>query len=163
MTPRARARLISVIAVLAGLALAGGFALYGLSGKITYFQTPTDLATGVLTQKQLERNIRIGGLVKTGTLSHEGGTHAFTVTDGTNDLAVSYRGVLPDLFREGQGIVAIGRYDGTAKTFTATEVLAKHDENYMPPDVKKGLEKAHEQGLESLMEETSEDKDHDGD
>ncbi len=153
MTPRARARLTAIIVVLLGMALALGLALYGLSGKITYFQTPSDIANGTLTAKQLERSIRIGGLVKTGTLKQTGETFTFTVTDNVNDLPVTYRGVLPDLFREGQGIVANGTYDTNAKVFTASEVLAKHDENYLPPDVKKGLEDAHEQGLKTLMEE----------
>ena len=153
MTPRARARLTALIVIVCGLSLALGLALYGLSGKITYFQTPSDIANGTLSEKQLEHTIRIGGLVKTGTLHHTGGNHDFIVTDGVNDLAVTYRGVLPDLFREGQGIVAYGLYDSTAKSFAAKEVLAKHDENYMPPDVKKGLEDAHKQGLKSLMDE----------
>jgi cytochrome c-type biogenesis protein CcmE len=152
MTPRARARLTGIIVVLCGLGLATGFALYGLSGKITYFQTPSDIINGTLSAKQLERTIRIGGLVKTGTLHQSGEVFDFVVTDGTNDLAVTYRGVLPDLFREGQGIVAYGLYDTPSKKFTAKEVLAKHDENYMPPDVKKGLEDAHTQGLKSLMD-----------
>lgn len=153
MTPRARARLTAIIVVLLGLSVALGFALYGLSGKITYFQTPSDFVNGTLTEQQLARHMRIGGLVKAGSLEHEGEKHEFIVTDGVNDLAVSYRGVLPDLFREGQGIVAEGRYDAHEKEFIAKEVLAKHDENYMPPDVKKGLERAHEQGLKSLMDE----------
>ena len=152
MTPRARARLLSILVVLAGLGLAVGLALYGLSGKITYFQTPTDIASGTLTAKQLEHAIRVGGLVKTGTLKQDSETYTFAVTDGSNDLTVFYRGVLPDLFREGQGIVAIGKYDTAAKLFTADQILAKHDENYMPPDVKKGLEQAHEQGLKSLQQ-----------
>ncbi|NBX65911.1 MAG: cytochrome c maturation protein CcmE [Proteobacteria bacterium] len=155
MTPRARARLTAIAVVLLGLSVALGFALYGLSGKITYFQTPSDIANGTLTEQQLSRHMRIGGLVKTGTLKHKGEKHEFVVTDGVNDLAVSYRGVLPDLFREGQGIVAEGKYEAPEKKFIAKEVLAKHDENYMPPDVKKGLERAHEQGLKTLMDENS--------
>lgn len=152
MTPRARARLTAIVVILSGLGLALGFALYGLSGKITYFQTPTDIASGTLTPEQLARHIRIGGLVEAGSLKQNGSEYAFVVTDGKNTLPVTYKGILPDLFREGQGIVAIGKYDTATKIFTASEVLAKHDENYMPPDVKKGLEDAHKQGLESLME-----------
>lgn len=152
MTPRARARLTGIVAVLCGLGLALGLALYGLSGRITYFQTPTDLATGALPAVRLAHEIRIGGLVESGSLRRAGGTATFIVTDGANDLNVAYTGILPDLFREGQGIVAIGRYDAAEKLFTAREVLAKHDEKYMPPDVKKGLADAHEQGLKSLME-----------
>ncbi len=159
MTPRARTRLVSVIVVLAGLGLALGLALYGLSGKITYFQTPSDIAGGALTAQQLQHTIRIGGMVKAGSLVQKGETHTFTVTDGKADLAVSYRGVLPDLFREGQGIVAYGKYDEASRLFTAHEVLAKHDENYMPPDVKKGMERAHEQGLRDMMDDDRHHKD----
>lgn len=155
MTPRVRARLTAIFVVLLGLSVALGFALYGLSGKITYFQTPSDFKNNVLTPEQLQRHLRIGGLVKAGTLKQSGETHTFTVTDGAHDLAVTYRGVLPDLFREGQGIVAEGKYNTDTKTFTASVVLAKHDENYMPPDVKKGLERAHEQGLKTLMENSN--------
>jgi cytochrome c-type biogenesis protein CcmE len=152
-SPRARARLAAVLTVLLGLGLALAFALYGLSGKITYFKTPSDIANGVLSAKQLERALRIGGLVKTGTLIQTGDVFAFTVTDGIADLAVTYRGVMPDLFREGQGVVAFGHYDPLTKIFKAHQILAKHDENYMPPDVKRGLEDAHQQGLKTLMEE----------
>jgi cytochrome c-type biogenesis protein CcmE len=137
MSPRARARLISLLLVVLGLALAVGLVLYGLSGKITYFHTPSEIAAGTLNQKQLARTIRIGGMVKTGSLTREGDTAAFLVTDNAADLRVTYRGVLPDLFREGQGVVAYGRYDPAAKIFTASEILAKHDEKYMPPEVKK--------------------------
>ncbi len=137
MTPRARARLVSVVVVVLGLALATGFALYGLSGKITYFHTPSELAT--LTPRQLDRTIRLGGMVR--DERQDGETHIFTVADNTAQVAVAYRGILPDLFRVGQGVVVYGKYDAAAKTFNAREVLAKHDENYMPPEVKKALEK----------------------
>lgn len=140
MTPRARARLASVLLVVFGLGLAAGLALYGLSGKITYFHTPSELVGGQVTDKQLTRTIRVGGLVKTGTLSREGNTHSFTVTDGAADVSVTYRGILPDLFREEQSVIAYGKYDPAAKIFTAQQILAKHDENYMPREVKKALE-----------------------
>lgn len=139
MTPRARARLISVLLVVFGLGLAAGFVLYGLSGKITYFHSPSEIVSGTLSEKQLSRSIRIGGLVKDGTLQQQGDTYTFTVTDNAADVTVSYRGVLPDLFRENQSVIAYGRYDMAAKTFTASQILAKHDENYMPPEVKKSL------------------------
>jgi len=145
MTPRARARLISIVVVILGLGLAISLALYGLSGKITYFQTPSDIASGKLTEEQLERTIRIGGMVKGGTLKQQGEVFNFIVTDNVSDLAATYRGVLPDLFREGQGVVAYGHYDTGTKLFTASQILAKHDEKYMPPDVKKGMDKARNQ------------------
>ncbi len=139
MTPRVRARLVSVLIVVAGLGLALGLTLYGLSGKITYFHAPSEL--GALSEKQLSKTIRLGGLVKTGSYARTGEQIDFTITDNTADARVTYRGVLPDLFREGQSVVVYGRYDADTKTFTAKDVLAKHDENYMPPEVKKALEK----------------------
>ena len=137
MTPRARARLISVIIVIVGLSLAVGLALYGLSGKITYFHAPSEIAT--LNAKQLDRTIRVGGLVKKGSVKQEGDQYAFIITDNIADLRVTYLGVLPDLFREGQSVVVYGHYNPEDKIFTAKDVLAKHDENYMPPEVKKTL------------------------
>lgn len=141
MTPRARARMLSILVVVFGLGLAVAFMLYGLSGKITYFHTPTELSNGQITGKQLTRIIRIGGLVKTGSVQRTGETYAFTVTDHTSDLSVIYKGVVPDLFREGQSVIAYGKYDAGARLFTADQVLAKHDENYMPREVTKALEK----------------------
>jgi len=139
MTPRARARLMSILVVVLGLGLAAGFALYGLSGKITYFHSPTELASGALTDKQMTRQIRIGGLVKAGTVVREGDTYTFIVTDNASDLMVTYRGVMPDLFREGQSVIAYGKYDNAEQIFAASQILAKHDENYMPAEVKKIL------------------------
>jgi cytochrome c-type biogenesis protein CcmE len=138
MTPRARARLRSVLLVVFGLSLALTCVLVGLSDKITYFHTPSDLAT--LTDKQINRTIRIGGLVKTGTLAQDGDTHNFVITDNKAEVSATYRGVLPDLFREGQGVIAYGKYDRENHTFTAGQILAKHDEYYMPPDLKKALD-----------------------
>ena len=147
MTPRARQRMWMVIIVLIGVAATAGFALWGLSGKITYFYTPKDLAT--VSTKALSRGIRIGGLVKVGSLQKTGDVSAFTITDNTADTKIVYKGVLPDLFREGQGIVAYGTYDPAAVTFTATQVLAKHDEKYMPPEVAKALKKTHDEATKN--------------
>jgi cytochrome c-type biogenesis protein CcmE len=138
MTPRARARLTSIIIVLAGLGLAVALTLYGLSGKITYFHSPSEIAT--LNAKQLEKTIRVGGMVKAGSLKQTGEKSVFVITDYKADLTITYQGVLPDLFREGQGVVVYGRYDTASTHFTAKDVLAKHDENYMPPEVKKALD-----------------------
>jgi cytochrome c-type biogenesis protein CcmE len=139
MTPRARVRLVSIIVVIVGLSLAVGLTLYGLSGQITYFHAPSEVAT--LSAKQLDRTIRVGGIVKTGTLHQDGETYAFIITDNRADLKVTYLGVLPDLFREGQAVVVYGHYDPENGIFTAKDVLAKHDENYMPPEVQKALQK----------------------
>lgn len=138
MTPRARARLVSVILVIFGLGLAISLALYGLSDKITYFHTPSDISA--LTDQQLNRTIRIGGIVKAGSVQREAETYRFIIADNTAELNVSYRGIMPDLFREGQSVVTYGKYDKATQTFNADQVLAKHDENYMPPEVKKALE-----------------------
>lgn len=141
MTPRARSRMMAIILVVLGLSLATGLALYGLSNKITYFKTPTDIATG----EGVTGSFRLGGMVKDGTLTQSGETHYFVVTDFANDLNVAYRGILPDLFREGQGIVATGQYDPETNLFTASQILAKHDENYMPPDVKRAMDRQQQQ------------------
>lgn len=148
MTPRARNRLIGVLIVLFGAALAGGFALWGLSGKITYFYTPHELQT--VPETALSRGIRVGGLVENGSLSHAGDINRFSITDTIDTITVEYKGILPDLFREGQGIVAYGTFSKENKVFTASEVLAKHDEKYMPPDVAKSMKKIHENGVEGM-------------
>ena len=134
MTPRARNRLISIIIVVVGLSVAASLALYGLSGKITYFKTPTDIAAGNLP----DRAIRLGGMVKEGTLQQSGDSYSFVVTDFSSDINVAYRGILPDLFREGQGIVAEGVLTGSGR-LSADSVLAKHDERYMPREVVEAL------------------------
>ena len=141
MTPRARNRLISIIVVVLGLSLAASLALYGLSGKITYFQTPSDIRNGTAPHQ----SFRLGGMVKEGSHEQQGEMHHFTVTDFSSDVNVAYRGILPDLFREGQGIVATGTYDATADVFNATQILAKHDEKYMPPEVKKAMDRQQSQ------------------
>lgn len=131
--------MISILVVVFGLALAVGFALYGLSGKITYFHSPTELVSGQVSAKTIGRTIRIGGLVKPGSVRHVGDTYDFVATDNVSDLNVTYKGVMPDLFREGQSVIAYGKYDPAARQFTAEQILAKHDEKYMPPEVKKIL------------------------
>ena len=115
--------------------------------NLVFFYTPTQVIAG---QAPVNATLRIGGLVKVGSLQREPdglGVH-FTVTDGARSLAVHYRGLLPDLFREGQGVVAQGRVDphGGSLRFEAQEVLAKHDENYMPPEVAGTLQAAGPQG-----------------
>lgn len=144
MTPRARQRLLTVVLVFGGLALATGFALWGLSGRITFFYTPRELAG--LSGKALT-NMRLGGLVEQGSLRQEDHTNHFTLTDGTAEVEVVYEGLLPDLFREGQGILANGYYDAEKKVFVADQVLAKHDEKYMPPELKKALNEEHDKGV----------------
>jgi cytochrome c-type biogenesis protein CcmE len=130
MTRRQR-RLALIGLALGVLGLAAALALSALRETIVFFHSPADVAA-----KGIEpgKRIRIGGLVKEGTLKRDGLEASFEVTDGSANLPVVYRGVLPDLFREGQGVVAEGALDRVG-LFRADVVLAKHDENYMPREV----------------------------
>jgi cytochrome c-type biogenesis protein CcmE len=132
MTPR-RQRLLTVALVLTGVALAVGLALQAFEENLLFFYSPTQVLAGEVPEG---RTFRLGGLVTDGSMYREPGELKvrFTVTDNNNSLTVFYEGVLPDLFREGQGVIANGTLqpDGS---FRAEEVLAKHDENYMPPEV----------------------------
>jgi cytochrome c-type biogenesis protein CcmE len=132
MTPR-RQRLLTVALVLTGVALAVGLALQAFEENLLFFYSPTQVLAGEAPEG---RTFRLGGLVTDGSMYREPGELKvrFTVTDNNNSLTVFYEGVLPDLFREGQGVIANGTLqpDGS---FRAEEVLAKHDENYMPPEV----------------------------
>ena len=129
---RKQKRMATILGGLAVLGLAAGIALYALSDAIVFFYTPSEVAT---KQVQPGQRIRLGGLVENGSLVRgPDATVSFVVTDMTKTLAVAYRGQLPDLFREGQGVVAEGSLDATG-IFQADTVLAKHDETYMPKDV----------------------------
>ena len=136
MTPR-RQRMLIVGLVIAGVAVAAGLALRAFNENLLYFYTPSQIAAG---EAPLGKKFRLGGLVTKGSLHREPGQLElhFEVTDLNKSMNVAYTGVLPDLFREGQGVIAHGVLmpDGT---FRADEVLAKHDENYMPPEVAKAL------------------------
>jgi len=126
--------------ILVGVAIAALLALRAFQGNLLYFFSPSQVLAG---EAPAEQNIRVGGLVVDGSLERlrEGLTIRFEVTDTQASIPIQYTGILPDLFREGQGIVALGRLrpDGV---FAAEEVLAKHDENYMPPEVAEALEAA---------------------
>lgn len=139
---RKRRRLLWVLAGLACLGAAMGLVLSALNDNLTFFVAPSDIATKAPAPG---RSFRIGGLVETGSLTRirQDGKPAaqFKVTDGGGSVQVIYVGILPDLFREGQGVVALGtlRADGV---FAASEVLAKHDETYMPKEVAEALKKS---------------------
>lgn len=139
MKPKHR-RLFVVAAALVVLGAAAALVLNAFEENMVFFYSPTDL-----TEKQVPRgqSIRVGGLVETGSVKKTGLDVAFGITDGAKRVRAVYRGVLPDLFREGQGVVTRGILlaDGS---FKAEEVLAKHDENYMPPEVVDALKKAGE-------------------
>lgn len=139
MTPTRKRRLIAVVLILAGAGLASTVAFYSLQQNLLYFQSPSEIAE---VEMPAGRQFRLGGLVKPGTTlrAPDGLAVHFTVTDGLAEMPVRYVGILPDLFREGQGVIARGALDGSG-TFEASEVLAKHDENYMPPEVADALEK----------------------
>ncbi|MEW5710040.1 MAG: cytochrome c maturation protein CcmE [Pseudomonadota bacterium] len=134
-------RLALVAAALALLALATGLVLNAFRTNLVFFFTPSQVAA---QEAPLDKAFRIGGLVEEGSVRREpdGLTVRFNVTDTAKTIPVVYRGILPDLFREGKGVVTQGRLreDGV---FVATEVLAKHDENYMPPEAAHALEQAH--------------------
>ena len=132
-----RLTLIGIAGVV--LAVAAGLVLYALSDRIVFFNSPTDV---VAKQLPAGTRIRLGGLVVAGSLAKEADGHVrFDVTDGKTSIAVTYQGILPDLFREGQGVVAEGVV-ASDFSFAADTVLAKHDERYMPTEVVEALKKA---------------------
>ena len=137
MTRRSR-RLGLVGAALAVMGVAAGIALYALRDNIVFFYSPTEVAEKA---PQPGARLRVGGLVKADSLVKSSGENiAFVVTDGANDLKVAYQGLLPDLFREGQGVVAEGVLEGPGQ-LRAETILAKHDERYMPREVVNALKK----------------------
>jgi cytochrome c-type biogenesis protein CcmE len=140
MKPRHK-RLAMVAAGIAALGIATALVLSAFQKNLVFFYTPTQVAANEAPQG---RAFRIGGLVAAGSVQRQadGVTVHFVVTDTAKSIPVSYRGALPDLFREGKGVVAQGRLDETG-LFTASEVLAKHDENYMPPEAAEAVAKAH--------------------
>ncbi len=140
MTPKRKQRLLLVGLMLAGVGSAVAFGVNAFRGNIMLFHSPTDVVAGNVEQGVA---FRIGGMVVDGSVarSNEDLTVSFELTDHGETVPVKFTGILPDLFSEGQGIVALGSID-SGGTFSATEVLAKHDENYMPPEVAEALEKA---------------------
>ncbi|MFW9605164.1 MAG: cytochrome c maturation protein CcmE [Pseudomonas sp.] len=140
MNPQRKKRLFIILGAVAGVAIAVGLALSALQQNINLFYTPTQIAAG---EAPKDTRIRAGGMGKNGSVkrSEDSLDVEFVVTDYAKDVTIRYRGILPDLFREGQGIVALGRLDRNG-ILTADEVLAKHDENYMPPEVSKALKES---------------------
>lgn len=136
MTPRQR-RMALVGLIIPGVGAAVAFALTAFQENLLYYYTPTDVSAGRAPQ---DRSFRVGGMVPKGSFKRPAGSleARFVVTDYAHDVTISHTGVLPDLFREGQGVIARGRM-GADGVFVAEEVLAKHDENYMPPDVAESL------------------------
>ena len=136
-------RMMLVGLLVSGVFLAGYLGIKAFSENLLYFYTPSDIITGKAPK---DKSFRVGGLVEDGSVERSGMLVKFSVTDNLESIEVSYEGILPDLFREGQGVVASGSLINKCvrwtciNTFNATQVLAKHDENYMPPEVASALE-----------------------
>ena len=143
MTPR-KQRMFFVGVVLVGVAAAAALAISAFSENMLYFFSPTQVKAG---EAPPGRNLRVGGIVVDGSVRRQkdGLTVKFDLTDTAETITVTYTGILPDLFREGQGIVAMGKLTPTG-ILAADEVLAKHDENYMPPEVAEAVEAAKKGG-----------------
>jgi cytochrome c-type biogenesis protein CcmE len=135
MTPRHK-RMVLVVGILAGVSLAAWLGMQAFRANVMFFFDPSQIAAGAAPQ---EKRFRLGGMVEKGSVQKTAGTLdiRFVVTDFCHTVPVSYSGILPDLFREGQGVVAHGKLkDGR---FVADEILAKHDEKYMPPEIAKSM------------------------
>jgi cytochrome c-type biogenesis protein CcmE len=135
-------RALLIVAALAVISVAALLILNALNSNIALYVTPSEVAAGKAPNGQA---FRIGGMVKDGSLKRDGLTVHFVITDMAKDIPVSYTGILPDLFKEGKGAVIQGRLNPNGE-FVASEVLAKHDENYMPPEAKHALEQAQKNG-----------------
>lgn len=140
MTPTRKRRLIGVLVIVIGVGAAAIVAMKALNENMLYFWSPSDMQ---VQSVPLGKRIRLGGLVAPGSVKRASDSLevSFTVTDGAASVDVRFDNILPDLFREGQGVIAIGAMSPDGY-FEAAEVLAKHDENYMPPEVADALEKA---------------------
>lgn len=133
MTPTRKRRMMIVLLIVLGVGTAVALALSAFNKNLMFFYSPSQVSAG---EAPINRSFRVGGMVKDHSLKrHDDGlTVEFVVHDNAEELSIAYKGILPDLFREGQGIVAQGKLNTEGK-FIADEVLAKHDENYMPPEV----------------------------
>ncbi len=155
MNPRRKKRLGIVLAILIGLGTTTGLILYALSQNMDLFYTPTELVNGKDGKKpEVGQRLRIGGMVQVGSVKRDPNSLkvSFLLRDTGPTVTITYDGILPDLFREGQGIVAQGVLKD-ATTVEAFEVLAKHDEEYMPPEIAEAMDKSH-----SPMQYTNEQK-----
>ncbi|MBK1647338.1 cytochrome c maturation protein CcmE [Rhabdochromatium marinum] len=142
-------RILFVVAAVIGVSLAAGMAISALRGNISYFFSPSQV---MANEHPSDAVFRVGGLVVKDSLQRQpdGLTLTFDVTDNAATVPVSYTGILPDLFSEGQGVVAKGRM-GPDGVFMAEEVLAKHDESYMPPEVADSLQQSHVDGVVEMV------------
>lgn len=140
MKPARKKRLFFIVFLIVGVALAAGFAMYAFNQNLMFYFSPTDVKQG---KAPVDKLFRMGGMVVDGTFKKEPKSLKvhFDLTDYEKTVSVEYEGILPDLFREGQGIISRGKLN-TNGVFVAEEVLAKHDENYMPPEVAESLKKS---------------------
>ena len=145
MNPIRKKRLTLIGLMVLGIGVATWLALNAFDENLMFFFSPSEIAEGKAPQAHA---FRVGGLVAANSVKRkqDGLTTSFSVTDNAESVTVEYTGILPDLFREGQGIVALGQLNNEG-VFVASEVLAKHDENYMPPEVAESLKTAHETGV----------------
>lgn len=143
MTPQRKQRLTIYSLIVLGTGLIVGLVMYALKQNINLFYSTTQVVSG---EAPKDTRIRVGGMVTKGSLQRDSNSlHvSFVVTDTANDVKVEYTGILPDLFREGQGIIAQGKLNSQG-VFQADEVLAKHDENYMPPEISESVKNAQAQ------------------
>lgn len=141
MKPRHK-RALFIVAGVAVLGIAAAFVLNAFQDNMVFFYTPSQIEKG---EAPKGRAFRVGGMLKTGTVKKQGIVTEFVVTDTAKEVTVTYSGILPDLFREGKGVVAQGKLNESG-VFVATEVLAKHDENYMPPEAQHALDQAQKAG-----------------
>jgi cytochrome c-type biogenesis protein CcmE len=149
MSPRQKRRLMVVVLIVAGIGVATALTLVAFQQNMLYFITPSEVKAGALP---VDKRFRIGGLVVEDSVQRTGVDVEFGLTDGNASVTVQYTGILPDLFREGQGIVALGTIDNGG-VFRADEVLAKHDEEYMPPEVADALKKANPENINQMYEQ----------
>jgi cytochrome c-type biogenesis protein CcmE len=152
MTPTRKKRLYLVVLMVLGISIATVLAMNAFEENLMFYYPPSDVVAGKAPN---DHPFRLGGLVTQGSVQRleNGLTVRFDITDNQDNVTVEYTGILPDLFREGQGIISMGRLrsDGV---FVADEVLAKHDENYMPPEVADTLKTAHQEGNIQAEEKT---------
>ena len=153
MTPIRKKRLTLIGMMVAGISIATFLALKAFDDNLMFFFSPSEVVAG---EAPTGHPFRVGGLVTAGSVQRlpDGLTTKFDLTDNAKTISVQYTGILPDLFREGQGIVAMGQLDGQGN-FVADEVLAKHDENYMPPEVADSLKTAHVEGVVKMQQEAA--------
>ena len=136
---RVKSRIFFLSSILLIAVLIVFFTLRSLKDNVVYFLSPTEIHNK--SDISFNKKIRVGGLVKEGSISKEGNIVNFIITDLKNEIVVSYSGLIPNLFSEGKGVVAEGKLNDK-KYFIASKILAKHDENYMPPEVSRALEKS---------------------